>query len=329
MYFTQFAVSEVDKTLNQSTSTLRHISESLFASGSILVLVIALIIGSVVGKLLSLVLRRLSRGVARGADASTNLTTVNRLRRFETWIILSVAIVRFLSIILALYFWWIFVHPNGQPTALVGASAVLIIVVGGVVGPLLRDFSFGSGMMAEHWFGVGDLVTVEPFSLRGVVERVTLRSTRIRGLNGEIIWVSNQNIASVSIAQKGVWTIAVELFVNDKAKAEKMLARVNDLLPNGPSLVVRPLALMGEAKGAQGLWHITAIAETAPGREWLIERTAIDLIKSIDEKATKPVLVSEPIARFADNDTEREFARAVRNAKKSRPTKRKLVKLKP
>jgi hypothetical protein len=326
MSVARLASANVDKTINQSTDTFKHISDTLFSGSSILVLLLAIFIGSVVGKLASLLLRRLSRTVGRRADASSNLTTVNRLRRSETWIILSVAIVRLLFIVFALYFWWIFEHPNGQGTALVGASALLVVVIGGVFGPLLRDFAFGSGMMAEHWFGVGDLVTIDPNNIQGVVERITLRSTRIRGLNGEIIWVSNQNISSVRIAQKGVWTMAIELFVSDRKKAEQLVEQVNMLLPSGPSLVVRPLVVMGEPKGSGGHWHITAIAETAPGRQWLIERTAIDLLKSLDEKAKVPILVTEPVARYADNDTEREFARAVTNAKKSRPTRRRLVK---
>jgi len=323
--FANFASTDVNQTLNQSTSTLKRISDSLFTGNSMIVLVLSLIVGYFVGKGLSAVLRRLGRIIGRSADASANLTTVNRLRRIETWIVLSVAIVQLLAIILALYFWWVFVHPQGQSTALVGASAVLIIVVGGVIGPLLRDFSFGSGMMAEKWFGVGDLVTIEPYSLRGVVERITLRSTRIRGMNGEIIWVSNQNIGSVNIAQKGVWTMAIELFVSDKDRAEEMLAQVNELLPGGPSLVVRPLGLVGEPKGIDGMWHLTAIAETAPGREWLIEKTAIDILKTLDEKAKEQILIADPIARYADSDSEQKFARAVSNAKKSRPTRRRKL----
>jgi small conductance mechanosensitive channel len=276
--------------------------------------------------LLAIILRRFGRIVGKTADASTNLSTVNRLRRIETWIVLSIAIVQFVAIILALYFWWVFVHPQGQSTALVGASALLIIVVGGVIGPLLRDFSFGSGMMAEQWFAVGDMVTIEPFALRGVVERITLRSTRIRGMNGEVIWVSNQNISSVNITQKGVWTVAIDLFVTDKERAEALLEQVNGLLPSGPSLLVRPLAVVDDANEVDGVWRLTAIAETAPGREWLIERTAIDLLKNLDEKATKQVMVADPTFRFADTDSEQKFARAVRNAKKSRPTRRKRVK---
>jgi small conductance mechanosensitive channel len=326
MALVQFASNNVDKTLNQSTDTLKHISESIFTGNSILVLIISLTVGFYVGKLLSVVLRKLGRLVGRSADASANLTTVNRLRRIETWIVLSIAIAQFLSIILALYFWWVFVHPQGQSTALVGASALLVVVIGGVFGPLLRDFAFGSGMMAEHWFAVGDLVTIEPWALRGVVERITLRSTRIRGMNGEVIWVSNQNISSVNIAQKGVWTIAIDMFVTDKKRAEAMLNQVNELLPTGPSLLVRPLTVVEEGKEVDGVWRLTAIAETAPGREWLIERTAIDLLKNLDEKATKQVMVADPTFRFADTDSEQKFARAVRNAKKSRPTRRRREK---
>ena len=323
-----FAVTKMDNSITQSTSTLKQISNALFAGNtgkSVLVLLISLVLGSLLGKVLSLILRHLSRSVGKRADASTDLQTVNRLRRVETWTILSIAIVRVLSLVLALYFWWAFMHPNGRPTALVGASAVLIVIVGGVISPLLRDFAFGSGMMAEHWFGVGDLITIEPFTIQGVVERITLRSTRIRGLNGEVIWVANQNILSVRIAQKGVWTMAIELFVRSADQAEVLLEQTNSLLPTGPSLVASPLRVMTIDKRAANLWHVTAVGETAPGREWLLQNTAIDLMKKLDAESKTPILITDPVARYADNDTERQFARAVRNAKKTkRPTRRKL-----
>jgi hypothetical protein len=320
-----FATTDMNTTLNQSTDTLRRISDALFSGSSFFVLIISLIVGWSVGRIVAWLLRRLSRTVGRTADASTNLATVNRLRRVETWIILSIAIIRVLFLIVALYFWWVFTHDGQSSTGLVGASALIVIVLGGVFGPLLRDFAFGGGMMAEHWFGVGDLVTIEPNNIQGVVERITLRSTRIRGLNGEVIWISNQNIAVVRIAQKGVWTLAIEMFVSSKAAGETLIERVNALLPTGPSLVVRPLAIMKADQANEGVWHMTAVAEVAPGRSWLIERTAIELMSKLDEKSRKPVLLAQPVARYADNDTEREFARAVKNAKKTRRPARKLA----
>lgn len=316
------ASSDPAATIAHSSSVLKHITDALFAGNigqSLLVLFIALFVGTLAGKLVSIVLRRLSRSVGRRADAATDLGAVNRLRRIETWTILSIAIVRVVFLVFALYFWWSYMHPNSKPTALFGASALLIVIVGGVFSPLLRDFAFGGGMMAEHWFGVGDLITIEPFTtIQGVVERITLRSTRLRGLNGEVIWIANQNITGVRVAQKGVWTMAIEMFVNDKTGAEMLIEQTNTLLPTGPSLVASPLVVIKEEKRKTDLWHITAIGETAPGREWLLERTAIDLMKKLDEKSKKPVLITDPVARYADNDTERQFARAVTNAKKTR-----------
>ena len=327
-----FAVSTSGDSIERSSKVLHQISDAIFAGNAIKslgVLVLALVVAAMVGKFLAFVLRRISRGFGKGADASSDLATVNRFRRFETWTILSIAIVRVFCAVLGLYFWWIYMHPAGQPTALVGASAIIIVIIGGVFGPLLRDFAFGSGMMAEHWFGVGDLITVEPFSnMRGVVERITLRSTRIRGLNGEVIWVANQNISAVRVAQKGVWTMAIELFVSDKKRVEELVERANALLPTGPSLVASRLRIMRVADRGNGIWHVTALAETTPGREWLIEKTAIDLLKKLDEKSKDPILLSDPVFRFADNETERQFARAVSNAKKTRRKTRKLT-LKP
>jgi len=314
-----FAATGTDETIKQSTGVLRQISNSLFGGDSLWVLLASLAVAAVIGRLCTTVLRQVSRGFGKQADASTDLRVVNRYRRLETWTILSIAVVRLLIFVLGLYFWWVFTHPHNRPGALIGASALIVVAIGGVFSPLLRDFAFGGGMMAEHWFGVGDLITVLPFSdIRGVVERITLRSTRIRGMNGEVIWIANQNISGVRIAQKGVWTMAVELFATDPDRVEALIARTNALLPTGSSLVVRPLEIMKSDKRDKDLWHITAIAETAPGREWLIERTAIDLLQKLDEKAKKPVLLTEPIGRYADNDTERQFARAVRNAKKTR-----------
>jgi hypothetical protein len=312
-----------DKTLQQSSNVFKQISNNLFAGNSLWVLVISLIAASVVGKICSMILRRMSRTWSKRADAATNLDAVTRYRRLETWTILSIAIIRLLLVILGIYFWWSYTHPDNRPSALIGASALLVVVIGGVFSPLLRDFAFGSGMMAEHWFGVGDLITIEPFiGIQGVVERITLRSTRIRGLNGEIIWISNQNIAGVRIAQKGVWTMAVEIFATDAKRAEELIEQVNALLPTGPSLLARELSIMTVDQRGDDLWHITAIGETAPGRQWLLEKTAVELLQKLDEKSKHPVLLTEPVARYADNETERQFARAVRNAKKTRRSPR-------
>jgi hypothetical protein len=309
--------SAVDDNVREVTGIFERIANSYFNWESVLAFVVFLSIAFLLGRLTASVLRRVVAAIGKQADKSDNLHTVNRMRRYETIIILSIAIIRTFFVLFAIYLWWIYVHPKQQPTALIGASALFAIILGGALSPMLRDISSGSVMMAEQWYAVGDYVKLEPFGeMQGVVERVTLRSTRIRGLNGEVIWVNNQNIQAVRITPKGIRTLAVELFVHDLDKGQELIDSTNRRLPNGSLLVISPLNVMTSSKVGENLWHLTAIAETAPGREWLIERYAIDVMKEIDEERKLKLLATEPVARFADSDTERRFARAIQNAMK-------------
>ena len=321
------ATTSSDQTVHQTIDIYQKISHSLFNTRSMVSLVVALTVAFVGGRLIATVLRRVVSSISQQADKSQNLHTVNRLRRYETYLILAIAAIRTLLIIFALYFWWVFSHPSGQPTAIIGASALAVIVVSGALSPVLRDLAYGSFMMAEQWYGVGDHIKVEPFmDLQGVVERVTLRSTRIRGLNGEIIWISNQNIQGVRVSPKGIRTLALEMFVDDLAAGRRLITMTNQRLPTGPLLVVSPLEIISVEKAGDSLWQITAIGETAPGREWLIENSAVELIKWLDEQSKKPVLAHGPLARYADSEAERRFARTIRNARKTPALKRSAAK---
>ncbi|HEX8227190.1 MAG TPA: mechanosensitive ion channel family protein [Candidatus Saccharimonadales bacterium] len=305
------------ETIREVTGVLERIADSFFNLDSLLKLGLFLVIAIGGGRLVAAILRRVVVLIGKQADRTESLETVNRLRRYETIIVLSIAIIRTLLVLFALYLWWVTVQPTQKPSALIGASALLAILIGGALGPALRDISAGTVMMAEQWYAVGDHVRLEPFmEMQGVVERVTLRSTKIRGLNGEVIWVNNQYIQAVRITPKGIRTIALELFVSDLDKGRDLVESTNRRLPGGELLVISPLHIMTSSKVGDKLWHITAIAETAPGREWMIEKYAIEVMTEIDEKRKLNLLATDPIARYADDDAEKRFARAINNARK-------------
>jgi hypothetical protein len=319
-----------DTTIQTGKNALQRLADNLFNVQSFLTLVICVASALLLGHIIAGILRRVVSFIGTQADKNQNLRTVNRLRRYETYLVLSIAIIRTGLVLFSLYFWWLIDHPQGQPTALIGASALLVVLMSASLGPILRDIASGSVMMAEQWYGVGDHVRIEPFmDMQGVVERVTLRSTRIRGLNGEVIWVNNQQIAGVRIAPKGIRTIALELFVNDAEAGEKLVVSANKRLPKGPLLLVSPLEVIEIAEAGDKLWHITAIAETAPGREWLIEQSAVDLIKALDEENKKPVIEHGPLARYADAEADKRFRRTITNARKKPTQKRRVVKKVP
>lgn len=305
----------LDKTVEQSKNVFREITDTLFNMQSILSFIVAIVAALLLGRLVAALIRRLVHVLSARIDKTENLTVVNKLRRTETLLILSIAVIRVLLVILALYFWWLFNHPGRQPSALLGAGAVLALIVSGALSPVLRDLAYGSVMMAEHWYGVGDHVSIDPLiDAQGVVERVTLRSTKLRGVNGEVIWVNNQNIWAVRVAPRGVRTLALEIFVSDIDKGVKLIEDTNIRLPVGALVVVSPLAVMTQSNVGENLWHVTAIAEVAPGREWLIDTFATKVLKELDAK--QHVLVHEPITRFADSESERRFARIIHNSRK-------------
>lgn len=310
-------------TLHSINQTLQRIEHSFISIRSVVAFVLSILAALLIGRVIAALLRRVVWAISRRADKSRSQQTVMRLRRYETMIVLSIALIRTILVILALYFWWQFVHPSGQPTAIIGSAALAAVVISGALSAPLRDFAYGSLMMAEQWYGVGDHIRVEPFmDLQGVVERVTLRSTRIRGLNGEIIWLANQSIQGVRIAPKGIRTLALEIFVTDLKAGEQLIDKTNKRLPIGPLLVVTPLQIVSSEEVGENLWHITAIGETAPGREWLLEQSATELVKTLDAESKHPVIAHGPLARYADRDAEKRFTRTIANARKAPAPKR-------
>ena len=319
LMLTQFAATSTGSTgevaLNETKNVIERVADSLTKDNSLIIL-ISLVIGAlIIGRIIATILRWLTRVIGNQADRTPDLARVNLLRRIETYIVLSIALIRTLLVITAVYIWWIATHDEQQNTAILGAGAVLTIILSGTLFNTLRDVASGSAMMAEQWYGVGDHVKLEAIpDAQGVVERVTLRSTRIRKVTGEILWINNKDISSVSVSPRGVHTIALEIFAKDEEKAVRLINDTALRLPQGPSTVVSPLTIMTESKLGDHLWHITAICEVAPGRAWMIEKYALDVMKELDEKSK--VLANDPLARYADSEAERRFARTAANARK-------------
>jgi hypothetical protein len=301
--------------VTEARSVFERVGDSLFSGYSVTVLIVSIVVALLVGRLVASILRRITKYLGSAADKTEDLERVMQLRRLETYIVLSIAAIRTLLFLFAIYFWWVLTHDNQQSTAILGTGAILTIILSGALINTLRDVASGSVMMAEQWFGVGDHIKVEPFpEAQGIVERVTLRSTRIRKFTGEVMWINNKDIAGVSIAPKGVRTIAIELFAKDEEKANQLIEQTNMRLPQGGLGVVSPLTIMTISKIGSSIWHITALSEVAPGREWLLDKFAIDILKELDEK--QKTLAHEPITRYADNEAERRFARTINNLRK-------------
>lgn len=286
------------------------------AFAKVLLFIAAIVTAYLLSKYVANGIIRMAQYVALRSDNSPDEEKFIRLRQVETYLSVAVAVVRALIVALAAYVVWRIISPSTKPTgvAAIGASAFFIVFAGQTLGMLLRDITSGAAMIIEQWFSVGDYIKVEPFlEVGGVVERFNLRSTKLRSISGEVVWINNQHIQAVHVTPRGVRTMAVDVFTHRHDEAKKKLEHIISAVPTGPTLLPTPLRIGQAERWDDRMWRFTIIGQTPPGREWLIEGFLVNAIAAIDKSAAEDdrLFIFEPIARFADPVAEQKFRRAV------------------
>lgn len=283
---------------------------------SVLILILAIIVSFVASKLLANLIVKLAQIIATKSDDISDRQKQIRYRQVETYLSITIAIVRGVVVAVVAYVVWRFLSPTSTSgAAAIGASAFFIVFAGQTLGPLLRDVTTGSMMITEGWFHVGDYIRVEPFiELNGVVERFTLRSTKLRSLSGEVIWVHNQHMQAVHVTSGSVRTYAVDIFTRDPESAKVAIQEVIDAVPASTTLVRNPMKILTTETWNDQLSHMIVQCRVAPGREWVAEQFFINALKEIDEgrRKSERLFVYEPTARFADPTAERKFRRLIK-----------------
>lgn len=298
---------------------------------SVLIMAISMVVAIWLSKYVAKLIIHIAQKVATRTDNESDEIKAQRYREIETYLSITIAAVRAVIVAITVYFLWRFLSPTsgtelGGGIAAIGASAFFIVFAGQSLGMLLRDMTAGAMMIAEKWYNIGDFIKIEPFiDVSGVVERLTLRSTKIRTLSGEIVWIHNQQIQAVHVSPKGVRTMAVDVFVRDRVKGERALDDIITTIPTGPTMLAGPLRVTYAERWNDNLWRISVIGQTLPGREWLIEKHFVNLVEEIDKDIDSPekrLVAHKPIARFADPDADRKFRRAVRISKRKKTVKK-------
>jgi small-conductance mechanosensitive channel len=191
-------------------------------------------------------------------------------------------------------------------SALAGASFVLILV-GFSAQRVLVDIIAGFSMFVERWYSVGDTIAIPMMELQGIVEDVSLRRTKLRSLDGEVINIHNSQIAAVRVLPGGVKEFDVELVTSDREAGERLAADVSAILPEGPTTFIQRPQIHQIDELAPGLVRLRMRTAVAPGREWLVNGFYTDLLK---ERADRNLVVHGPVVLTVDEGATRSFARA-------------------
>jgi moderate conductance mechanosensitive channel len=167
-------------------------------------------------------------------------------------------------------------------TGLVAPATVLGVGLGFGAQRIVGDVLAGFFIITERQYGFGDVVAIAVTgaaeAATGTVEDVTLRITRLRSANGEVVTVPNGQIVKVVNLSRD-WARAV---IDVPVPASSDVNRVNDLLrqvgseafrdPAMSKLLLDPPSVMGVESLDIDQVNVRLVARTLPGKQFEVGR---------------------------------------------------------
>ena len=167
-------------------------------------------------------------------------------------------------------------------TGLVAPATVLGVGLGFGAQRIVGDVLAGFFIITERQYGFGDVVAIQvtgaPDAANGTVEDVTLRVTRVRSANGEVITVPNGQIVKVVNLSRD-WARAV---VDVPIPTTVDVNRVNEVLrdvgreafrdPALRPLLLDPPSVMGVESLDLDQVNVRMVARTLPGKQFEVGR---------------------------------------------------------
>jgi small-conductance mechanosensitive channel len=175
-----------------------------------LVVVVAILIARYGGKVIRRILTRVANQAATrsgSARAGARVTTMSALAanvwRFFVFVIAVATILGMLGLNL---------------TPLLASATIIGATIGFGAQQLIRDYLSGFLLTVEDQFSIGDTVSVD--NVTGTVEDVTMRVTRVRGLDGTLYFIPNGDIRLLANTSRGWSRATVDLVLAATAAAD-------------------------------------------------------------------------------------------------------------
>ncbi|HEX6238780.1 MAG TPA: mechanosensitive ion channel family protein [Acidimicrobiales bacterium] len=159
---------------------------------------------------------------------------------------------------------------------LIAGAGVAGVALGFGAQSLVKDFLTGIFMLIEDQYGVGDII--DAGDAIGTVEAITLRTTRLRDLNGTVWHIPNGTIARVgNMSQQ--WARALldvsVAYGTDIGHAQEVIQSEADGLRRDPTwrgkVIEEPEVWGVDQLGADGI-VIRLVVKTRPAEQWAVSR---------------------------------------------------------
>ena len=167
---------------------------------------------------------------------------------------------------------------------LIAGAGIAGVALGFGAQSLVKDCIAGLFMLLEDQYGVGDVVDLD--EAVGTVERISLRTTVLRGVDGTVWHVPNGEVRRVGNKSQ-LWSVALidvnVAYDSDLSAARQTIVDCVGALCESDgwaSAVLEPPKLLGvEALGADGI-TLRVTIKTQPGAQWGLQRAVREELKA-------------------------------------------------
>jgi small conductance mechanosensitive channel len=168
-------------------------------------------------------------------------------------------------------------------TVLLGGAAVVGVAVAFGAQNLTRDYFSGFVMLLENQYGVNDVVKIG--GTAGLVERITLRMTVLRDLEGVVHFIPHGQVTTVSNLTHG-WSRALfdigVAYKEDADQVMKVLTELGKELRQDPyyqDLILDDPEMLGVDSFGDSAVVIKFFIKTRPQRQFTVKRELLRRIK--------------------------------------------------
>lgn len=190
-------------------------------------------------------------------------------------------------------------------TGFIAGAGIATAALGFGAQNVVRDFLAGIFIVVEDQYGVGDVVNVDIAS--GVVESVSLRTTKIRDISGTLWHIPNGEIqAAGNLSQE--WSRAVVdlrlALDTDISTAVRIMKREADELWNDTAyagIIIQEPEIWGPESVAEDGINIKIMVKTRPLEQWQVARTLLSRTKRALDAAGIQVQDRWPLGAMGDD----------------------------
>lgn len=175
------------------------------------------------------------------------------------------------------------VDRTGIPlSGLVVPATVASAAIGFGAQQIVQDLLAGFFLLAERQFSVGDLVRLaqpgQAVGISGTVEELTLRVTRLRTVQGELVFIPNGALRQVTNLSKEWSRVIVDIPIPADQDVEQAIAVLRTAAtamgedPEWKGLLLGEPVLAGVENFEVGYLQLRLIARTLPGKQFEVGR---------------------------------------------------------